>query len=199
MKTYGYIRISTKEQNPDRQIAAMREFGLSDEDLVIEAQSGFSYDRMLYRDTVKRLKAGDVLVVKSIDRLGRNYAEILEEWRLITKTHGADIVVLDMPLLDTRRSLLHHNLDDVFLRQEVASHHCVVDVLLEGVGDVGNSRNAALRKISIGVGNGRFCYNEYFANLRRLEGEGQTGNSTAYHKKICRAHNSQFYMVIIKN
>ena len=104
MKQYGYIRVSTKEQNPDRQIAAMREFGLSDEDLVIEAQSGFSFDRMLYRDTVKRLKAGDVLVVKSIDRLGRNYAEILEEWRLITKTHGADIVVLDMPLLDTRRS-----------------------------------------------------------------------------------------------
>lgn len=104
MKTYGYIRVSTKEQNPDRQIAAMREFGLSEDDLVIEAQSGFSFDRMLYRDTVKRLKAGDVFVVKSIDRLGRNYAEILEEWRLITKTHGADIVVLDMPLLDTRRS-----------------------------------------------------------------------------------------------
>ena len=103
MKQYGYIRVSTKEQNPDRQIAAMREFGLSDEDLAIEAQSGFTFDRMIYRSIVKQLRPGDVLVIKSIDRLGRNYAEILEEWRLITKTHGADIVVLDMPLLDTRR------------------------------------------------------------------------------------------------
>lgn len=99
----GYIRVSTREQNPDRQIAAMREFGLTDDELVIEAQSGKDFERPMYQKAVKRLGPGDVLIVKSIDRLGRNYAEILDEWRKITKAYCADIVVLDMPLLDTRQ------------------------------------------------------------------------------------------------
>ena len=100
-------------------------------------------------------------------------------------------------ILDTRRSLLDHNLHDVFLREEVARHHSVVDVLLEGVGDVGDSRNAALRKIGVGIRHRRLCNDEYFANLRRFEGEGQSGNSTAYHKKICRAHNAFAFLVLI--
>lgn len=99
----GYIRVSTREQNPDRQIAAMHDFGLTDAEIVIEKQSGKDFERKLYRRQVDELKVGDVLVVKSIDRLGRNYAEILEQWRMITKEKGADIVVLDMPLLDTRK------------------------------------------------------------------------------------------------
>lgn len=103
MKTYGYIRVSTKEQNPDRQIAAMREAGLKDYCMVIEKQSGKDFERPEYQKILRKLRAGDVLYIKSIDRLGRNYAEILEEWRTITKEKGADIVVLDMPLLDTRR------------------------------------------------------------------------------------------------
>lgn len=100
--TVGYIRVSTREQNPDRQIAAMREFGVPDSRMVIEHQSGKNFDRPLYQRMVGRLSEGDVLVIKSIDRLGRNYDEILEEWRRITKEKRADIVVLDMPLLDTR-------------------------------------------------------------------------------------------------
>ena len=100
---YGYIRVSTREQNPDRQIAAMRSFGLADGDMVIEKQSGKDFERPEYRRLIGRLHPGDALVVKSIDRLGRNYDEILSEWRRITKEIGADIVVLDMPLLDTRK------------------------------------------------------------------------------------------------
>ena len=99
----GYIRVSTREQNPERQIAAMEDFGLSIAEIVIEKQSGKDFERPMYQKAVKLLKPGDVLIIKSIDRLGRNYAEILEEWRKITKERGADIVVLDMPLLDTRK------------------------------------------------------------------------------------------------
>lgn len=99
---FGYVRVSTREQNPDRQIAAMREAGVPESCVVIEKQSGKDFDRPEYQKLVRRLRAGDVLVVKSIDRLGRNYDEILEQWRFLTKEKGADIVVLDMPLLDTR-------------------------------------------------------------------------------------------------
>ncbi|MBE6726604.1 MAG: recombinase family protein [Ruminococcaceae bacterium] len=101
-KTYGYIRVSTKEQNEDRQVIAMREFGVPDGNMVIEKQSGKDFERPKYQQLIKRIKPDDVLVVKSIDRLGRNYDEILEQWRLITKEKQAHIVVLDMPLLDTR-------------------------------------------------------------------------------------------------
>ena len=101
--TVGYIRVSTREQNPDRQIAAMREFGVPDGCMFVEYQSGKNFERPMYQRMVSRLGEGDVLVIKSIDRLGRNYDEILEEWRRIVKEIGADVVVLDMPLLDTRR------------------------------------------------------------------------------------------------
>ena len=101
---YGYVRVSTKEQNEERQMIAMREFGLEDGQIVLDKQSGKDFDRSGYRRLMRRLRGGDTLVVKSIDRLGRNYSEILEQWRIITKEKGADIVVLDMPLLDTRRS-----------------------------------------------------------------------------------------------
>lgn len=101
-KTYGYVRVSTKEQNEDRQVVAMREFGVPDGNMVIEKQSGKDFERPKYQRLIKRIKPDDVLVVKSIDRLGRNYDEILEQWRLITKEKQAHIVVLDMPLLDTR-------------------------------------------------------------------------------------------------
>ena len=103
MKTWGYIRVSTREQNPDRQIAAMRAAGIQDADMVIEKQSGKDFDRPEYQKLLRRLRQGDALFIKSIDRLGRNYDEILEQWRAVTKDKGADIVVLDMPLLDTRR------------------------------------------------------------------------------------------------
>ena len=102
-KIYGYVRVSTREQNEARQLAAMREFGVAEENIVIEKLSGKDFNRPLYQRLVKRLGPEDVLVVKSIDRLGRNYEEILEQWAYITKERRAAIVVLDMPLLDTRQ------------------------------------------------------------------------------------------------
>ena len=102
-KTYGYVRVSTHEQNEARQLAAMRKFGVAEENIVTEKLSGKDFNRPLYQQLVKRLGPEDVLVVKSIDRLGRNYEEILDQWAFITKERKAAIVVLDMPLLDTRQ------------------------------------------------------------------------------------------------
>lgn len=101
---YGYARVSSKEQNEQRQITALRELGIELRDIYVDKQSGRDFNRENYRRLMERMKTGDVLFVKSIDRLGRNYVEILEEWRIITKDMGCDIVVLDMPLLDTRDS-----------------------------------------------------------------------------------------------
>ena len=102
MKMYGYVRVSTRDQNEARQMIAMTEFGVSTEDIYLDKQSGKDFNRPRYRKLLARLKKDDVLVVKSIDRLGRNYDDILEQWRIITKEKQAAIVVLDMPLLDTR-------------------------------------------------------------------------------------------------
>jgi len=102
-KIYGYIRVSTKEQNEDRQRLAMHEFGISDRELYMDKQSGKDFERPNYKKLIRKLKPGDTLVIKSIDRLGRNYEEILEQWRIITREKKAAIVVLDMPLLDTRQ------------------------------------------------------------------------------------------------
>ena len=99
---YGYVRVSAKDQNVERQIDAMHEAGLQDKRIFIEKQSGKDFDRPVYLRLLKKLRPGDVLFVKSIDRLGRNYNEILEQWRVITKEKEVAIVVLDMPLLDTR-------------------------------------------------------------------------------------------------
>ena len=101
---YGYARVSTKEQNEGRQLAALTEFGVAEKCIFMDKQSGKNFERDNYKKLLEKLKTGDTLVVKSIDRLGRNYDEILEQWRSITKEKGADIVVLDMPLLDTRNS-----------------------------------------------------------------------------------------------
>ncbi len=102
-KVWGYIRVSTKEQNEDRQRLAMHEFGIADSDIIADKQSGKDFERPGYKRMIKKLKPGDTLVIKSIDRLGRNYDEILEQWRIITKDKKASVVVLDMPLLDTRQ------------------------------------------------------------------------------------------------
>ncbi len=101
---YGYVRVSTKEQNEARQVIAMREFGVDEKLIFIDKQSGKDFHRPQYQLLLRRIKKGDTLVIKSIDRLGRNYDEIIEQWRTITKERLADIVVLDMPLLDTRQN-----------------------------------------------------------------------------------------------
>ena len=99
---YGYVRVSTKEQNEDRQLVAMYEFGV--DRIYTDKQYGKDFERPQYQKMLRKLKKDDTLVVKSIDRLGRNYEEILGQWRIITKEKGAAIVVLDMPLLDTRQN-----------------------------------------------------------------------------------------------
>ena len=101
-KTYGYVRVSTRGQREDRQIIAMREFGVPAERVIVEKQSGKDFERPAYLRLVEAMDPGDVLVVKSIDRLGRNYEEILEQWASLTREKRIAIVVLDMPLLDTR-------------------------------------------------------------------------------------------------
>lgn len=102
-RVYGYIRVSTKEQNEDRQRIALEEFSVPQNQIYMDKMSGKDFNRPQYKRLMRKMKKDDVLVVKSIDRLGRNYAEILEQWRILTKEKQADIVVLDMPLLDTRK------------------------------------------------------------------------------------------------
>lgn len=102
-KEYGYVRVSSREQNIDRQLIALQGYGIESRDIFVDKLSGKNFERPQYRRLVKKLKPGDTLVIKSIDRLGRNYDEILVQWRHITKEISADVVVLDMPLLDTRQ------------------------------------------------------------------------------------------------
>ena len=115
---YGYIRVSTKDQNEDRQFIALREMSVPEKNIFLDKQSGKDFKRPMYIRMLKRMKKDDLLYVKSIDRLGRNYDEILEQWRILTKEKGVDIVVLDMPLLDTRRGkdLMGTFLSDIVLQ-----------------------------------------------------------------------------------
>lgn len=102
--TFGYIRVSTKEQCEERQIIALRNFPVPEDKIFVDKLSGKDFNRPQYQKLLRKLRPGDILVVKSIDRLGRNYEEILNQWRIITKEKRVDIVVLDMPLLDTRQT-----------------------------------------------------------------------------------------------
>ena len=115
---YGYARVSTREQNEDRQLSALRAVQVPDRNVYTDKQSGKDFDRPQYRRLVKKIKPGDLLYIKSIDRLGRNYEEIQIQWRVLTKEKGADICVLDMPLLDTRRGkdLVGTFLSDIVLQ-----------------------------------------------------------------------------------
>lgn len=115
---YGYIRVSSKEQNQARQLDALREHGIEDCNIFTDKQSGKDFNRPKYKALYRKLKKGDVLYIKSIDRMGRNYDEIIQEWRRITRFREADIVVLDMPLLDTRRGkdLMGTFLSDIVLQ-----------------------------------------------------------------------------------
>ena len=102
MNKYGYVRVSSRDQNEDRQTIALKDWGIKERDIYTDKQSGKDFNRPAYIELTGKLREGDVMVVKSIDRLGRNYEEIIEQWNHITKQKGCDIVVLDMPLLDTR-------------------------------------------------------------------------------------------------
>ncbi|MBO4846461.1 MAG: recombinase family protein [Lachnospiraceae bacterium] len=100
---YGYARVSSKDQNEDRQVISMREMQVPEENIFIDKQSGKDFNRPQYKRLLKKVKEGDLIYIKSIDRLGRNYGEIQEQWKLITKDKRVDIYVIDMPILDTRR------------------------------------------------------------------------------------------------
>ena len=102
MKKYAYIRVSTREQNIDRQLNALEVYCIPEENIYCDYQSGKNFKRPAYKKLMRKLKKGDLMIIKSIDRLGRNYNEILEQWRYVTRNIGADIMVLDMSLLDTR-------------------------------------------------------------------------------------------------
>ncbi len=117
-KAYGYVRVSTREQNEDRQMIALNQKNVLKENIYMDKQSGKDFERPRYQHMVRKLEEGDLLYIKSIDRLGRNYEEILEQWRILTKDKKIDIVVLDMPLLDTRRGkdLMGTFLSDIVLQ-----------------------------------------------------------------------------------
>ncbi len=117
-QNYAYIRVSTKDQNERRQLIALKPYSIKKQNIYIDKQSGKDFDRPQYQKLLKKLKKDDLLYIKSIDRLGRNYSEILEQWRILTKQIGIDIVVIDMPLLDTRRGkdLMGTFLSDIVLQ-----------------------------------------------------------------------------------
>jgi len=102
METYGYVRVSSADQNEDRQMMAIAELQIPQSNIFIDKQSGKDFERPAYKELVKKLRPNDLLYVKSIDRLGRNYDEVQNQWRILTKERGVDIAVIDMPLLDTR-------------------------------------------------------------------------------------------------
>ena len=118
MAVFGYVRVSSQEQNEDRQLISMEQAGVPRSNIYIDKQSGKDFNRPNYRRLMKKLRSGDTLFIKSIDRLGRNYEEILNQWRIITKEKSVDVVVLDMPLLDTRheKNLLGTFISDIVLQ-----------------------------------------------------------------------------------
>ena len=133
MKTYGYIRVSSADQNEDRQLISMQELDIPSENLFIDKQSGKDFQRPKYKEMICLLREGDLLYIKSIDRLGRNYEEIQNQWRILTKEKGIDIVVLDMELLDTRRE---RNLLGTF----------IADLVLQVLSFVAQSERDSIRK-----------------------------------------------------
>lgn len=130
---YGYVRVSTKEQNESRQLIALSEYSIPEGNIYIDKESGKDFDRRKYKKLVKRLKEGDLIYIKSIDRLGRNYEEIIEQWRIISKTKKADICVIDMPLLDTRRGkdLMGTFISDLVLEVLSFAAHNERDMILQ--------------------------------------------------------------------
>jgi DNA invertase Pin-like site-specific DNA recombinase len=133
MPTYGYVRVSSSEQNEDRQVDAMKGLGIPPGSIFVDKQSGKDFERPAYRELVRRLAPGDLLYVLSIDRLGRNYEEIQGQWRAITKERGADVAVIDMPLLDTR---LNKDLMGTF----------IADLVLQILSFVAHSERDSIRR-----------------------------------------------------
>jgi len=175
--TYGYVRVSTRDQHEDRQVAAMLAFGVAVENITIEKLSGKDFQRPLYQQLIDSLESGDVLVVKSIDRFGRNYDEIIQQWGLLTKERDIAIVVLDMPLLDTRegRDLTGKLIADIVL--QVLSY--VAQVERENMRQRQAEGIAAAKARGVQFGRRRIELPESFLELAELWRDGAVTASAA--------------------
>ena len=179
---YGYVRVSTKEQCEDRQLIALRAFPVEKKNIFMDKLSGKDFNRPKYRMLIRQLRAGDILVIKSIDRLGRNYEEILEQWRIITKEKLADVVVLDMPLLDTRQT--GKNLTGTFVADlvlQILSY--VAQTERENIRQRQKEGIAAAKQRGVRFGRPRKSVPEEFWNLKTCW-EKQTISSREAAKKL---------------
>ena len=191
---YGYVRVSTKEQNEDRQMVAMREFGVQDRYVFVDKQSGKDFERPQYKRLVKKLRPGDLLYIKSIDRLGRNYKEIQEQWRILTKEKEADLCVMDMPLLDTRvaKDLIGTFIADLVLQ--------VLSFAAENERDAIRQRQAegiaAAKARGVQLGRPRRELPENFERIRKeWRGKRLTLHSAA---QACGMPETTFYNAVVR-
>lgn len=195
MDVYGYVRVSSMDQNGDRQMMALRDMAVPEKNIFMDKQSGRDFDRPNYKKLVKKLKAGDLLYILSIDRLGRNYEEIQNQWRMLTKDKQVDIVVLDMPLLDTRRGkdLMGTFLSDVVLQvlSFVAEHERtnIRQRQAEGI--------AAAKARGIRFGQPARILPDEFEELRRAWREGRMSLREA--ACACDIPKSTFYDAAIRS
>ena len=187
---YGYIRVSSREQNVDRQLDALHSMGLDTKQIYIDKQSGKNFDRPAYKRLMKKLRAGDLLVVKSIDRLGRNYDEILDQWRVITKMKRTDIYVMDFPLLDTRKK--DNDLTGTFIADLVLQ---ILSYVAQTEREFIHQRQAegieAAKKRGVRFGRERIPLPDGFENAkqRHLNGELTIRNAA----ELCNMKPSTFY------
>ena len=186
---FGYVRVSTKEQNEDRQLLALLECGVPEKNILMDKQSGKDFNRPEYKALLKRLRAGDLLYVQSIDRLGRNYSDIQSQWRILTKERGVDIVVLDMPLLDTRRDrdLMGNFVADLVL-QILAF---VAESERENIRRRQAEGIAAARKNGIHLGRKPICIPPNFGEVVRQWEKSKVSLSDALNQ--CKMSKSTFY------
>jgi len=186
---YGYVRVSTREQNEDRQMVALSALQIERNNIYVDKQSGKDFNRPMYRRLLKRLQQDDILYVKSIDRLGRDYKEILEQWRILTKEKRVDIVVLDMPLLDTRRGkdLMGTFLSDIVL--QVLSF--VAENERKNIRQRQREGIEAARMRGVRFGRPELPLPKDFGQIRvRWEARELTGREAA---KLCNMSMSSFY------
>lgn len=187
---YGYVRVSSKDQCEERQLIALREFGIEERNIYIDKISGASFERPKYKRLIRKMKQGDALVVKSIDRLGRNYNEIQEQWRMITKEKNIDIVVLDMPLLDTRKK--DDDITQVFVADlvlQILSY--VAQVERENIHQRQAEGIAAAKARGVRFGRERIVLPENFIEIKEKYLNGELSVRKA--AEICEMNYGTFY------
>lgn len=197
MNTYAYGRVSTKDQNLQRQLSAFHEFGIKETCIYADKKSGKDFERKEYKRLLKKLKCDDLLVIKSIDRLGRNYNQIIEEWNKITNIIGADILVLDMPLLDTRtkaETLVGKFISDIVLQ--------VLSFVAENERENIKQRQAEGIKIArqkgVHFGRPSFIYSEEFLTVIKDYTEKRISSKTAMHMLSLKQNNFYYHLRRIK-